>query len=181
MDKTPPVASLAPLAFSLSVRSEGVPRALFNNAINSSHTTTYPALIAVGAAAVSAGVLAEYVLPGWLSLLLVGWPGFLCFKYAKRLFEGDFIDGRIRANREVVRSVVDTQDAGLFAGIAAAIVTSQYGNQAWVARANALRESPSSDPYLYLATVFTFAPGSWRLCTRYVYDHLLAGAVPAHA
>ncbi len=110
---------------------------------------------------------------------MVAYPGYRLFRLAKGRYGASHVDQCIRANHSLVRKAVDPIDVQLFADETAAIVSSHYGNQAWSATVNELRQKDGSDPYMYLATVFAYAPVCWRLSARRVYDHLLAGVVPA--
>lgn len=177
MDTTRQLApTLAPLAFSLSIRSEGVAPAIYNNRVESMHLNTYPVLAGL-ACAVACACLLQYVLPAWLSMAFAVLPAIPVFKFAKRYFNGEFADERIKANREILLKVVDSPDVGYFADVAESIVKSQYGNRHWVAKAQRVREG--GDQYLYLATVMTYAPGLWLASVKRTYDLHLAGAVPS--
>jgi len=169
--------TLAPLAFSLSIRSEGVPQALYRNRVDSTHLKTYPVLLGL-AAVVACASLFNYLLPGWLSIALALFPGVLAFKYGKLYFSGAFADERIQANRELLLKVVDSPDAHYFADVAESIVNSHYGKRPWAKKAQQLR-GVGVDPYLYLATAFTYSTGVWYESVKRVYDLHLAGVAPS--
>lgn len=170
------VPTLAPLAFSLSIRSESAAPALGSNYLDPTHLKTYPAMVGIGGAAACACLLYTF-LPLWLSIPLAVWPGIQAFKYAKRYFHGSFADARIQANRSVLIQVVEAPDVSVFADVAESIVKSQYGNQQWAEKALQLRGA-NGDSYLFLAAVFTFAPELWQACAKQVYDRHLSGATP---
>ncbi|WP_427121387.1 hypothetical protein [Pseudomonas aeruginosa] len=173
------IQTYAPLAFHLSIRTESTVPALARNAINPNKATGVPALLAIGAASVGAAALVAVGLPAWVSIPLVAYPGYRLFRFAKDRYGSSHMEQSIRANHSLVRKAVDPIDVQLFADETAAIVSSHYGNQAWSATVNELRQKAGSDPYMYLATVFSYAPVCWRLSARRVYDQLLAGVVPA--
>ncbi|KAF0250929.1 hypothetical protein [Pseudomonas putida] len=177
MDKTPPrVPTFAPLAFSLSI-SEGAGQALASNAVDGANSFIFSALLA-SAAAVAVACAAYTILPAWLSIPLAVWPAVKCFKLAKRYFDNEYPKSRVQANRNVLLKVIDAEDAGHFAAVVAPIVNSHYGNQQWAKAASEQLARPGADQYLYLATVFTFAPECWKQCTGRVYDNQLSGATP---
>lgn len=171
------VPTLAPLAFSLSIRSEGAAPALGSNYLDPTHLKTYPAMVGVAGAAACACLLYSF-LPLWLSIPLAVWPGIQAFKYANRYFRGAFADARIQANRSILLQVIEAPDVSIFADVAESIVNSQYGNQQWVEKALQLRVA-NGDSYLFLAAVFTFAPELWQACAKRVYDNHLAGISPS--
>ncbi|HDS1721830.1 hypothetical protein NPS53_07950 [Pseudomonas putida] len=171
------VPTFAPLAFSLSIRSEGAGPALARNAVDASNSIIFSTLLAsAGAAAVACA--AYTLLPAWISIPLAVWPAVKCFKLAKRYFDNEYPKSRIQANRNVLLKVIDAEDAGHFASVVAPIVNSQYGNQQWAKAANEQRARPGADQFLYLATVFTFAPECWKQSTGSVYDKQLKGETP---
>ncbi len=169
--------TLAPLAFSLSIRLEEAAPMLQNNAVDTSSLVIYPVLVGAVSTVACAGILFAF-LPAWLSIPLAVWPAYQCFKFAKQYFEGGYVDERIRVNRNLLAKLIDSQDAGHFADVTADIVKAQYGKQKWAIKANAQRNQAEVDPYLYLAVVFTYAPGGLSLCARKVYDLLLAEVAP---
>lgn len=173
------IQNYAPLAFHLSIRTESTVPALARNAINPNKAAGVPALLAIGAASVAAVALVAVGLPAWVSIPVVAYPGYRLFRLAKDCYGASYVDQCIHANHSLVRKAVDPHDVELFAAETAAIVSSHYGKQAWAATVNELRQKAGSDPYIYLATVFAYAPACWRLSARRVYDQLLAGVVPA--
>ncbi|MEX6780172.1 hypothetical protein [Pseudomonas aeruginosa] len=177
--ENPSIQTFAPLAFHLSIRTESTVPALARNAINQSKATGVPAFLAIGAASVAAAALVAVGLPAWVSIPLVAYPAYRLFRFAKERYGASHVEQSIRANHSLVRKAVDPVDVALFVDETAAIVSSHYGNQAWSAKVTELREKAGSDPYMYLATVFSYAPVCWRLSARRVYDQLLAGVVPA--
>lgn len=174
------VPTFAPLAFSLSIRSEEAASALARNAIDSMNAVFYPVVLA-GAVAVAVAYGLDTFLPTWLSIPVAVLPGYLCFKFAKRYFDNEYPKERIQANRNVLVKVIDSEDAGRFADVVESIVKSQYGKQKWALKASELRRVTAADPYLFLATVFTFAPECWGESTRRVYDLHLNGVLPDRA
>lgn len=173
------VSTFAPLAFSLSI-SEGAGRALASNAVDPSNSVIFSGLVASAAGAAIA--FATYtVLPAWVSIPLAVWPAVKVFKVAKRYFDAEHPKSRIQANRNVLLKVIDAEDAGHFASVVEPILNSQYGNQKWAKDASEQRMRPGVDQYLYLATVFTFAPECWRECARRVYVQHLKGVAPERA
>lgn len=168
------VPTFAPLAFSLSIRSEGAGPALASNAVDASNSIIFSSLLASASAASVATVLSTF-LPALLSIALAAWPTVKCFKVAKRYFDNEYPKSRVQANRSVLVKVIDAEDADRFASVVEPIVNSQYGNQKWAKAASEQRVRPGADPYLYLATVFTFAPDCWKPATRRVYDLHLDG------
>jgi len=177
MDTTRQIApSLAPLAFSLSIRSEGVVSALGRNNLDPVSLTFYPGMLGVAGASACACLLYSF-LPIWMSVPLAIWPGLQAFKYAKRYFEGSYADSRIKANREVLLKAVESPDVSYFADVAASVVKSHYGSQKWVEKAQLLR-GVGKDPYMYLSAIFTHAPELWQVCAQKVYDQHIAGVVP---
>lgn len=173
------IQTYAPLAFNLSIRTESTVPALALNVINPNKATGVPALLAIGAATVGATALVAVGLPAWVSIPVVVYPGYRLFRYVKDRYGASHVDQCISANHSLVRKAVEPFHVQLFADETAAIVSSHYGSQAWSAKVNELREKAGYDPYMYLATVFAYAPVCWRLSARRVYDHLLAGVVPA--
>ncbi|HBO2935398.1 TPA: hypothetical protein L4R50_000394 [Pseudomonas aeruginosa] len=173
------IQTFAPLAFHLSIRTESTVRALARNAINPSKLTAVPALITLAAGSACVAAASALGLPTWLSGALVAYPCYRLFRFAKDRYGASHVDERIRANHALVRKAVDPIDVELFADETAAIVSSHYGNQAWSASVKEQREKAGSDPYMYLATVFSYAPICWRLSARRVYDQLLTGVIPA--
>lgn len=174
------VPTFAPLAFSLSIRSEGAGPALASNAVLATNSIIFSALMAsAGAAAV--GVVLYTFMPLWLSIPLAVLPAVKCFKFAKRYFNTEYPKARVEANRNIMLKVIDAEDADRFASVVEPIINAQYGNQEWAKVASELRVRPGADPYLYLATVFTFAPDCWKPATRRVYDLHLSGVVPDQA
>lgn len=174
------VPTFAPLAFSLSIRSEGAGPALASNAVDASNSIIFSGLLASAALAAVAGALYT-VLPAWLSIPIAVWPAVLCFKSAKRYFDNEYPKSRVQANRSVLIQVIDSEDADRFASVVEPIVNSQHGDRKWAKVASEQRVRPGADPYLYLATVFTFAPDCWKPSTRQVYDMHLNGVVPDRA
>lgn len=173
------IQTFAPLAFHLSIRTETTVRALARNAINPSKITAVPAFMALAAGSVCIAAASGLGLPAWLGGALVAYPCYRLFQFAKERYGASHVGQSIRANQALVRKAVDPIDVELFADETAAIVSSHYGNQAWFASVKEQREKASSDPYLYLATVFSYAPVCWRLSARRVYDQLLTGVIPA--
>lgn len=88
--------TLAPLAFSLSIRLEEAAPMLQNNAVDTSSLVIYPVLVGAVSTVACAGILFAF-LPAWLSIPLAVWPAYQCFKFAKQYFEGGYVDERIRA------------------------------------------------------------------------------------
>lgn len=173
------IQTFAPLAFHLSIRSESTLPALTRNAFDPSKAAGVAALLAVGGASAVAASLVAVGLPTWASISLVSYPGYRLFRFAKEYYRSTDMEQSIRANQALLRKVIDASDVELFADETAVIVSSHYGNQAWSASVKEQRDKPGSDPYTYLATVFSYAPACWRLSARRVYDQLLTGVIPA--
>lgn len=173
------VPTFAPLAFSLSIRSEGAGPALASNAVEASNAIVFAGLLASASAVATAGVFHTF-LPAWMSIALGVWPAVKTYKVARRYFDNEYPKNRVQANRNVLLKVIDDEDANRFASVVEPIVNSQYGNQEWAKAASALRRN-GAEPFLYLATVFTFAPECWKDCTRRVYELHLNGVIPERA
>ncbi|NVL48705.1 hypothetical protein F2S72_01685 [Pseudomonas syringae pv. actinidiae] len=174
------VPTFAPLAFSLSIRSEGAGPALASNAVEPSNSFIFAGLLASATTAAVSGACYLF-LPAWLSIPIALWPAVKTYQLAKRYFDTEFPKSRIQANRNVLIKVIDAEDASRFASVVEPIVNSQYGNQKWAKAASEKLACPGSDPFLYLATAFTFAPDRWKECTRRVYDLHLSGVAPERA
>lgn len=174
------VPTFAPLAFSLSIRSEDAAQALARNAVDPLNGVFLSGAIAFGAAAAVGFALYSF-LPAWMSIPLSVWPGFMAFRRAKRYFDNEHPKARVQANRAVLLKAVDADDAERFATVVEPIVSSQYGNQKWALATGELRRKAASDPYLYMASVFTYAPECWGQCTRRVYELHLNGVLPDRA
>lgn len=162
--------NLAPLAFNLSIKSEQVEKALYQNFVESDNLTLYPVLTGSGVGIIGTGLLALFSVPVWLGVALTVVPGCFAFKYSKRYCEGEYTDARINLNRNLMVNTLDSDDAATLGRIAAAIVSSHFGKEKWVSHFKALREQGVSDDFHYLAAIFTFAPACWRLCAAKVYE-----------
>lgn len=166
--------SHAPLAFSLSLRTPGALQVLTSNAINSSSQRVGIVLSTAACSIVCAALLYLW-LPLWLCIPLALLAGKPCFRYARDYFEGGYVNGRVQSNRNMLVTAIDAQDVDRFAKVAAEIAASRYAARTWLPKVNARRD----EPYLYLATLFSFAPECWSLCSRQVYQRLLAEVSPA--
>ncbi|MPQ69376.1 hypothetical protein [Pseudomonas sp. MWU12-2323] len=162
--------NLAPLAFNLSIKSERIEKALYQNLVEPNNLTLFPVLTGSGVGVVGAGLLALFSVPTWLGVVLAAVPGYLAFKYSKRYFEGDYINARININRNLIVSTLDSDDAETLGRIAATIVRSNFGKEKWASDLKSRREQTFCDDYHYLAAIFTFAPACWHLCAAKVYE-----------
>lgn len=177
MDTTRQFAQpLAPLAFNLSIRSEGAVPALGRNYLQPAQLVLYPVMAGGIAACLFATVLYTF-LPAWLCVLLAIWPGIKAYQLAKPYFADIMSSGRVRANHAILASALESQNAGTFADVVESIVNSQYGNQKWVGKVQKLRGA-GGDPYQYLATVFTHAPELWQAGAQRVYEKHLVSVAP---
>lgn len=168
--------SNAPLAFSLSLRSPAALQKLNSNAIDSSSQFVGIALSTTVGSILCAAVLYLW-LPLWLCIPLALVAGKPCLRFSRNYFEGGYVNGRVQSNRNMLLTAIDAQDVSRFVELAAEIAAARYATRKWLPKVNALREQP--DAYLYLATLFCFAPECWSLCTRQVYARLLAEVSPA--
>lgn len=162
----------APLAFKLSLRSESTAPALGRNYLEPAKLTLY-AVAAGGVAAFVCACILYTVLPAWMSVPLAIWPGIKAFQYTKPYFADLIVSGRVRANHAILADALDVLDAGSFADVIESIVNSQYGNQKWAAKVQQMRGA-GTDPYQYLATVFTYAPELWQAGAQRVYEQHLS-------
>lgn len=179
MNATPAIqSSNAPLAFSLSIRSESAMRTLHANAVDRTSQLAGTVLGTSACVAVVATLLYLW-LPLWLCIPLAAIASWKCFGFAKAYFEGGYVNGRVQSNRHMLLNAIDEQDASRFAGVVATITGTHYGNQQWAIRANTLLNQPEADAYLYLATVFAHVPQCWSQGAQQVYGSLLAEVTPA--
>jgi len=162
---------LAPLAFKMSIETEQVEAQLSRNSIDTATLFFYPFLASLAALCISALVL-NALFPTWLSWVLAIVPAVVCFRRSKAHFNTKFIENRVKANRKVVEAALNAEDAERLAHIAAAILSSQDGNQELLTRCEALN-GQSTDRFQFLSSVFTFAPECWRACARTVYGRLM--------
>ncbi|MGA4449510.1 hypothetical protein ACPA0O_19835 [Ectopseudomonas chengduensis] len=172
-------SSNAPLAFSLSLRSPAARQTLNNNVIHSSSQVAGIALSTM-AGCIACAALLYLWLPLWLCVPFAALAGKPCLRFARNYFEGGYVNGRIQSNRSMLLTMIDAQDVTRFSEITAEIAATHYPSGKWMPLANALLEQPDADHYLYIATVFSFAPECWNLSTRQVYARLLAEVSPAN-
>jgi hypothetical protein len=153
------------LALTLSINTDFAEVTLLQNSVRSVRFIGVPLMAALGVLVVIS-TLASYILPTWMSI-------------AKSLIHARFMQRYIDANREILLRIIEWDDSKSFADVADFIAKSKYRNRYWFDAVDKLRNQPNSDPYLYLATIFTYAPQVWRSSAHLVYSMVLTDKAPS--
>jgi hypothetical protein len=166
------------LALTLSINTDFAEVTLLQNSVHSVRFIGVPLMAALGVLVVIS-TLASYILPTWMSIALAIWPAYKIREWAKSLIHARFMQRYIDANREILLRIIEWDDSKSFADVADFIAKSKYRNRYWFDAVDKLRNQPNSDPYLYLATIFTYAPQVWRSSAHLVYSMVLTDKAPS--